>query len=76
MDTMMKQIVGEYLEVPGEVVMIRNEIMTVPQIKKEINKILDKHKRCRIKKLEDIPEGSDKRRIRELLRALGFEIKF
>lgn len=73
---MMKQTVGEYLEVPGEVVMIRNESMTVPQINKEINKILAKYEHRSINRLDDVPEGKDKKRLRVLFKALGFEVKF
>jgi hypothetical protein len=62
---------ADALGVPGEVLVIERKDKR--EIIKEVRDIMDKYPG---QKLDDIPEGNEKERLRDLFRALGFEVAF
>jgi hypothetical protein len=70
-----KRELRDELEVPGEVLMIKPA--NVKQMLTECRMILKRaEKEHGAKQLKDIPEGPQKRRLRELLRGLGQDVRF
>lgn len=63
--------VSDALGVQGEVLAIERK--TKKEIIKEVKEIMDKYPG---QMLDDIPEGPEKVRLRDLLRALGFKVAF
>ena len=62
------------LEVPGHVVAY--EIKTKEQMIKELRDIMDVWEKKGYNKPNDVPEGEDKERYRELLKGLGLKVDF
>lgn len=70
----MRQEIGEYLELPGKVVLI--EPITTEAATKEIQEIIDRQQQNNRLTLGEIPEGEEKDRLRTLFRALGLDVGF
>lgn len=68
----MYERVSDVLGVPGEVILIENRPRA--DIIEEVKEIMSNYPdgMC----LKDMPEGNEKTRFRDLLKALGFEIQF
>lgn len=62
------------LEVQGEVLVV--ELKPVEEIIKEAKDIISKYESQGRLVLSDIPEGHDKQRLRDLLKALGLKVNF
>jgi hypothetical protein len=70
----MRQEIGEYLELPGKVVML--EPISKGKALEEVHGLLDKFENSSIKNLGEIPEGEEKDRLRTLFRVLGLDVRF
>jgi hypothetical protein len=62
----MEQEIRDYLGVPGHVLEIKMESISVKDATAEIGKILSKYEDLGATKISDIPEGEDRKRL-ELL---------
>ncbi|MCH7761620.1 hypothetical protein IIA15_09540 [candidate division TA06 bacterium] len=72
----MKRELRDELEVPGHVVAFQTK--TKAEMIKEVREILDSMEATMGKnpKLRDIPEGDQKQRLRDLMKALGMNVRF
>jgi hypothetical protein len=66
--------IKDALGVSGEVLSV--ELTDRNKIILEVREIISRNEVQGYKKLDDIPEGAEKQRLRDLLRALGLEVKF
>jgi hypothetical protein len=68
----MNRELRDELEVPGHVFMV--ETMTVREIVEELKKIMDEWERQGIKKVNDVPDGPERRRFLMLNERIGIKI--
>lgn len=70
----MKRELRDELGVPGHVIAF--EPMSRKEAKEELNRIMAEWEEKGWKKPDDVPESKQKQRFRDILIALGLEVKF
>ena len=70
----MKREVKDELEVPGDIILIKN--MSKKEAIIRIGNIINKYEKLGKNKLSEIPEGLEKQELRDLFTALGQKVSF